>query len=37
MLHQQVSKAQVSIVAKAITSYLNLIVITCTMNQSKGH
>ncbi len=37
MLHQQVPKAQVWVVTKAITSYLNLIMITCMMNQSRGH
>ncbi len=37
MLHQQIPKTQVWVVAKAIISYLNFIMITCMMNQSRGH
>jgi len=36
-LQQRVPKAQVWVVAKVVTSCLNLVVSACVMNQSKGH
>ncbi len=36
-LQQQVPKAQVWAIAKAITSCLNFVVSACVMNQSKWH
>jgi hypothetical protein len=37
VLQQKILKAQMWVIAKAITYMLNPIVSTCVMNQSRGH